>query len=89
LAALILTAGLASSAAEDARAEQPPKVKLFHGKKVVPKHYRGDVRNLPQLAPGTLEEFERPDELPQYEALLLDPPEHHSRRATNHQAGDR
>jgi Concanavalin A-like lectin/glucanases superfamily len=61
-AALILTAGLASSAAEDARAEQPPKVKLFHGKKVVPKHYRGDVRNLPQLAPGTLEEFERPDE---------------------------
>jgi hypothetical protein len=37
-AALILTAGLASSAAEDARAEQPPKVKLFHGKKVVPKH---------------------------------------------------
>ena len=61
-AALILTAGLASSAAEDARAEQPPKVELFHGKMVVPKHYRGDVRNLPQLAPGTLEEFERPDE---------------------------
>ena len=60
--ALVLTVGLVSTAAEGAGADKPPKVKLFHGKKVAPKHYRGDVRNLPQLAPGTLEEFERPDE---------------------------
>ena len=60
--ALVLTVGLVSTAAEGAGADKPPKVKLFHGKKVAPKHYRGDARNLPQLAPGTLEEFERPDE---------------------------
>ena len=59
--AALPSAGFGSSTGAGGGVAQPPKVKITHGPKVVPKHFQGDVRALPQLAAGTLGDVELPE----------------------------
>jgi hypothetical protein len=64
VAALILSAGLGSSSSAGVGADKPPKLKITHGKPVKPKKFKGDVRDLPPLSPGALEDVELPEPEP-------------------------
>ncbi len=59
--AALPSAGLGSPARKGAGADKPPKVKIAHGPRVVPKHFQGDVRNLPQIGPTALGDVELPE----------------------------
>src|SRR5581483_739565 len=62
LAALVSSVGIGPSGRGDAGAANPVEPTIVHGPAVVPKHFRGDLRDLPVKRPVRRQKLEVPEE---------------------------